>query len=96
MVPQADSLDPDFTVTENLGVFARYFGIPAAGGGYLRHFPFGLIRFLWHKRKIGAIRMMTRCWIDTWASIIGRWRASCVNRRRACSRVCCSTQLGPP
>lgn len=30
VVPQNDSLDPDFTVTENLLVFARYFGIPAA------------------------------------------------------------------
>jgi len=30
VVPQFDNLDPDFTVTENLVVFARYFGIPAA------------------------------------------------------------------
>jgi lipooligosaccharide transport system ATP-binding protein len=30
VVPQIDSLDPDFTVTENLLVFARYFGIPDA------------------------------------------------------------------
>ncbi|MCU0757785.1 MAG: ATP-binding cassette domain-containing protein [Steroidobacteraceae bacterium] len=29
VVPQFDNLDPDFTVTENLVVFARYFGIPA-------------------------------------------------------------------
>jgi lipooligosaccharide transport system ATP-binding protein len=27
VVPQADNLDPDFTVTENLMVFGRYFGI---------------------------------------------------------------------
>ena len=27
VVPQADGLDPDFTVTENLLVYARYFGI---------------------------------------------------------------------
>jgi lipooligosaccharide transport system ATP-binding protein len=27
VVPQNDSLDPDFTVTENLQIFARYFGI---------------------------------------------------------------------
>jgi lipooligosaccharide transport system ATP-binding protein len=27
VVPQTDSLDPDFTVSENLEVFARYFGI---------------------------------------------------------------------
>lgn len=27
VVPQADNLDPDFTVTENLLVFGRYFGI---------------------------------------------------------------------
>jgi lipooligosaccharide transport system ATP-binding protein len=30
VVPQFDNLDPDFTVTENLVVFARYFGIPSA------------------------------------------------------------------
>jgi lipooligosaccharide transport system ATP-binding protein len=30
VVPQTDSLDPDFTVTENLLIFARYFGIPAS------------------------------------------------------------------
>jgi lipooligosaccharide transport system ATP-binding protein len=29
VVPQYDNLDPDFTVTENLVVYARYFGIPA-------------------------------------------------------------------
>jgi len=29
VVPQFDSLDPDFTVAENLVVYARYFGIPA-------------------------------------------------------------------
>ena len=29
VVPQFDNLDPDFTVRENLVVFARYFGIPA-------------------------------------------------------------------
>lgn len=29
VVPQNDSLDPDFTVTENLLIFARYFGISA-------------------------------------------------------------------
>lgn len=28
VVPQFDNLDPDFTVTENLLVFGRYFGIP--------------------------------------------------------------------
>ena len=28
VVPQADSLDPDFTVTENLLVYGRYFGLP--------------------------------------------------------------------
>jgi lipooligosaccharide transport system ATP-binding protein len=28
--PQQDSLDPDLTVTENLTVYARYFGIPRA------------------------------------------------------------------
>ncbi len=27
VVPQADALDPDFTVTENLQVFGRYFGL---------------------------------------------------------------------
>ncbi|MDB5839081.1 MAG: ATP-binding cassette protein [Herminiimonas sp.] len=30
VVPQGDNLDPDFTVTENLLVFGRYFGIPDA------------------------------------------------------------------
>ena len=30
VVPQNDNLDPDFTVTENLLVFGRYFGIAAA------------------------------------------------------------------
>jgi lipooligosaccharide transport system ATP-binding protein len=29
VVPQFDNLDPDFTVTENLVVYASYFGIPA-------------------------------------------------------------------
>jgi lipooligosaccharide transport system ATP-binding protein len=29
VVPQFDNLDPDFTVTENLVLFARYFDIPA-------------------------------------------------------------------
>jgi len=28
VVPQADALDPDFTVAENLLVFGRYFGLP--------------------------------------------------------------------
>lgn len=28
VVPQGDNLDPDFTVSENLMVFGRYFGIP--------------------------------------------------------------------
>jgi len=30
VVPQIDNLDPDFTVEENLVVYGRYFGIPAA------------------------------------------------------------------
>jgi lipooligosaccharide transport system ATP-binding protein len=30
VVPQFDNLDPDFTVAENLVVFARYFGIPGS------------------------------------------------------------------
>ena len=30
VVPQADNLDPDFTVAENLRVYGRYFDIPAA------------------------------------------------------------------
>ena len=29
VVPQMDNLDPDFTVTENLRIYGRYFGIPA-------------------------------------------------------------------
>src|SRR5262245_64761888 len=28
VVPQADNLDPDFTVEENLLVYGRYFGLP--------------------------------------------------------------------
>jgi len=30
VVPQADNLDPDFTVIENLHVYARYFGLARA------------------------------------------------------------------
>jgi lipooligosaccharide transport system ATP-binding protein len=30
IVPQIDNLDPDFTVTENLLVYGRYFGLPDA------------------------------------------------------------------
>ena len=30
VVPQADNLDPDFTVRENLQVYGRYFGLPRA------------------------------------------------------------------
>jgi len=30
VVPQADNLDPDFTVIENLQVYARYFGLDSA------------------------------------------------------------------
>src|SRR5262245_38524875 len=30
VVPQADNLDPDFTVEENLLVYGRYFGLPDA------------------------------------------------------------------
>src|SRR5688572_2824675 len=30
VVPQADNLDPDFTVEENLLVYGRYFGLPEA------------------------------------------------------------------
>ncbi|MCU0868024.1 MAG: ATP-binding cassette domain-containing protein, partial [Burkholderiales bacterium] len=30
VVPQEDSLDPDFTVTENLLIYGRYFGLDAA------------------------------------------------------------------
>jgi lipooligosaccharide transport system ATP-binding protein len=30
VVPQADNLDPDFTVAENLMVYGRYFGMPDA------------------------------------------------------------------
>ena len=29
-MPQADALDPDFTVAENLLVFGRYFGLSRA------------------------------------------------------------------
>ena len=30
VVPQADNLDPDFSVAENLAIYASYFGIPRA------------------------------------------------------------------
>ena len=30
VVPQVDNLDPDFTVTENLRIYGRYFGIDRA------------------------------------------------------------------
>ena len=30
VVTQLDSLDPDFTCTENLRVYGRYFGLPLA------------------------------------------------------------------
>jgi lipooligosaccharide transport system ATP-binding protein len=30
VVPQMDNLDPDFTVTENLVIYGRYFGLPRA------------------------------------------------------------------
>jgi len=30
IVPQADNLDPDFTVEENLRMYGRYFGLPAS------------------------------------------------------------------
>ena len=33
VVPQFDNLDPDFTVSENLMVFGRYFGLKRAGLG---------------------------------------------------------------
>lgn len=49
VVPQLDALDPDFSVAENLRVFARYFGARAAQA--LRH-PEPLLEFagLAHKR----------------------------------------------
>jgi len=42
VVPQLDNLDPDFTVTENLLVYSRYFGIPA---GEIRARIPGLLEF---------------------------------------------------
>ena len=49
VVPQLDALDPDFTVAENLIVFARYFGARAQAA---RHDPSALLEFagLAHKR----------------------------------------------
>lgn len=49
VVPQMDALDPDFTVAENLAVFARYFGARAQAA--CRH-PEALLEFagLAHKR----------------------------------------------
>ena len=50
VVPQLDALDPDFTVPENLIVFARYFGSRAHAA---RHDPSALLEFagLAHKRN---------------------------------------------
>ncbi|MFP5460306.1 MAG: ATP-binding cassette domain-containing protein [Gammaproteobacteria bacterium] len=42
VVPQADSLDPDFTVVENLRVYGRYFGL---GGRELEERLPGLLEF---------------------------------------------------
>jgi len=49
VVPQHDALDPDFTVVENLEVYARYFGLRAAVS---RADPTPLLEFagLLHKR----------------------------------------------
>lgn len=56
VVPQLDALDPDFTVAENLIVFARYFG--ARGDAAVRN-PDSLLEFagLAHKRnaRIGEL-----------------------------------------
>ena len=37
VVPQADSLDPDFTVRENLHAYGRYFGMRRAEIGHHHH-----------------------------------------------------------
>ncbi len=56
VVPQMDNLDPDFTVTENLVVYGRYFGIGDAA--VLQRVP-GLLEFanLAHKKdaRIGEL-----------------------------------------
>ena len=56
VVPQMDNLDPDFTVTENLLVYGRYFGL--ADGEVLARVP-GLLEFanLLHKKdaRIGEL-----------------------------------------
>ena len=43
VVPQSDSLDPDFTVTENLKVYAGFFGL---GGAALRRRLEALLQFV--------------------------------------------------
>ncbi|MDH5209738.1 MAG: ATP-binding cassette domain-containing protein [Burkholderiaceae bacterium] len=50
VVPQTDNLDPDFTVTENLQVYGRYFGL--SDGDVLARVP-GLLEFanLAHKKN---------------------------------------------
>ncbi len=51
VVPQGDNLDPDFTVTENLAVYAAYFGI---GGKALEHRIPQLLAFASLEAKAGA------------------------------------------
>ena len=51
VVPQADNLDPDFTVIENLQVYARYFGL---GAGAIRERLRELLAFVELTDRAGA------------------------------------------
>lgn len=51
VVPQFDNLDPDFTVSENLQIFGRYFGLPAAT---IRKRMPGLLEFARLEQKADA------------------------------------------
>jgi len=51
VVPQADNLDPDFTVEENLLVYGRYFGLP---DGVIRGRIPALMDFAGLKARAGA------------------------------------------
>ncbi|CAL1239022.1 Nod factor export ATP-binding protein I [Candidatus Methylocalor cossyra] len=54
IVPQADNLDPDFTVTENLSLYGRYFGL---SGGEIRQRMVSLL-------KLAALEDKAECPIN--------------------------------
>ena len=51
VVPQSDNLDPDFTVTENLEVYAGFFGL---GGAAVRRRVTDLLQFVELSEKAGV------------------------------------------